>query len=242
MIARLILGWFLGFLGIVSNALVWGQTTSSSTATFDGTVVNTNTRQPIVGAFVQANALPERTTVSSSRTRADGSFRLVLDPTRTYSIVTSAEGYKILEEKLAFSDQRADRIYGKEIRLEPGVSTKVQTAMPVVLPTVQFAPRRSDLLPEAQATLRRVATLLQAHPEVRIEAAGHTDTIGDIKLNRMLALDRAEAVRLFLVELGVDQSRINVQSYGGTRPLPGPLSNEARARNKRVELLIQPNQ
>lgn len=238
MMARLLFKLFLiAFLpGLPST--VRAQNATPSLATLEGTVVNARTRQPIAGAIVRASSLPDRGSAETSQTAPDGTFVLRLNPALTYSIRTSAEGYKDLEEKLAFSDQRADRIYGKQIRLEPG--SGVPTAMPVVLPTIQFASRRSDLSATAMITLRQVAAQLEAHPTVRIEAAGHTDTIGDIGLNRILASDRAEAVRAFLVQLGINKTRIDVRSYGGAKPLPGPLSPERRAKNKRVELIVLP--
>lgn len=239
MMARLIFGTFISVFLAILPMVVWAQNGPLSRAMLEGTVVNERTRLPIAGATVEASPLPDRAVTATGQTNADGSFTLRLDPTRTYSIITRANGYKDLEEKLAFSDQRAERIYGKQIRLEPGNTPKM--AMPVVLPTIQFAPRRSDLSSAAMAALREVAALLEAHPAVRIEAAGHTDTIGDISLNRMLADDRAEAVRTFLEQLGISKTRIDVRGYGGVKPLPGPLSPERRAKNKRVELLVLPS-
>jgi outer membrane protein OmpA-like peptidoglycan-associated protein len=236
MMAHLLFSVYLSVFFCGLCTAVWAQQTPVSQALLEGTVVNARTRQPIAGATVRASPLPDRASSETSQTAPDGTFVLRLNPALTYSIRTSAEGFKDLEEKLAFSDQRADRLYGKQIRLEPG--TDVPTPMPVVLPTIQFAPRQSDLSAAAMSTLRQVATLLKAYPSVRIEAAGHTDTIGDISLNRILASDRAEAVRAYLVQLEIDKTRIDVRSYGGTKPLPGPLSPDRRAQNKRVELKI----
>lgn len=239
MIARLFFSAFLIVFLLIFGSSAWGQSNPSSSAILDGTVVNARTRQPIAGATVRAKPLSEPAASTSSQTASDGSFSLKLDPAQTYAITTSADGYKDREEKLAFSDQRADRLYGKEIRLEPGSAAK--PTMPVVLPIIQFAPRRSDLSADAITTLRQVAAQLEAHPAVRIEAAGHTDTIGDISLNKVLANDRAEAVRAYLVQLGINKARIDVRSYGGAKPLPGPLSPERRAKNKRVELIVLPS-
>lgn len=227
---------FLSLFSTLVNQTAYSQQNPSSVAQLEGTVVDARTRLPIAGAVVRAYPLPDRTGSTVSQTGADGTFRLRLDPTRTYAILTRAEGYNDLEEKLAFSDQRAERLYGKQIRLEPGTPPKATP--PVVLPTIQFAPRRYDLSSEAMTTLREVAAQLTAHPTVRIEAAGHTDTIGDIALNRQLGLERAEAVRTFLFQLGIAQSRVEIRSYGGTKPLPGPLTPERRAKNKRVELRV----
>ncbi|MCY7356152.1 MAG: OmpA family protein [Rudanella sp.] len=234
--------YFSAFLIIFLSAFgpgAWAQNNRPSLAILDGTVVNARTRLPIAGATVRAKPLSEPAASTSSQTAPDGSFSLKLDPAQTYAITTSAEGYNDREEKLAFSDQRADRLYGKEIRLEPGSAAK--PTMPVVLPTIQFSPRRSDLSVAATTILQQVAALLETHSTVRIEAAGHTDTIGDISLNRILASDRAEAVRAFLVQLGTNKARIDVRSYGGGKPLPGPLSLERRAQNKRVELIVLPS-
>lgn len=239
MMAHLLFRLFLSIFLAGVFTVIRAQQPPASHALLEGTVVDARTRQPIAGATVRASPLPNRVSSETGKTSPNGTFLLRLNPALIYSIRTSAEGYKDLEEKLAFSDQRADRLYGKEIRLEPGEAAK--TAMPVVLPTILFAPRRSDLSPVAMTTLRQVAAQLEAHPSVRIEAAGHTDTLGDIGLNRILATDRAEAVRAFLVQLGINKTRIDVRSYGGAKPLPGPLSPERRTKNKRVELLVLPS-
>lgn len=213
------------------------QAQNGSLATLEGTVVNAITHQPVIGALVQATPLSTQMPPVTGRSGTNGNFVLRLDPSQTYSILTRAEGFKDQEEKLAFSDQRAYRLYGKQILLEPGNAPPKPT-LPFILPTILFAPRRSDLSPEAISILREVAALLEANPTVRIEAAGHTDTIGDIGLNRLLGLERAETVRTFLLQMGIPTNRVEIRSYGGTRPLPGPLSVARRARNKRVELRV----
>jgi OmpA-OmpF porin, OOP family len=225
---------------IWSILFIWSnvaQAQNASVATLEGTVMNAITRQPIIGASVQATPLSTQMPPITGRSGTNGNFVLRLDPSLTYSILTRAEGFKDQEEKLAFSDQRAYRLYGKQILLEPGNSPP-KPSLPLTLPTILFAPRRADLSPEAISILREVAALLEANPTVRIEAAGHTDTIGDIGLNRILGLERAEAVRTFLLQMGIPTSRVEIRSYGGTRPLPGPLSAQRRARNKRVELKV----
>ena len=138
--ARLLSNVFPIIVLSVLDAVVLAQNTPFSLALLEGTVVNARTRQPIAGATVQASPLPDRVGSVSSKTGPDGSFLLRLDPVRTYTILTRAVGYIDLEEKLAFSDQRTARLYGKQIRLEPG--TPSQTTMPAVLPTILFAPRR----------------------------------------------------------------------------------------------------
>ena len=74
------------------------------------------------------------------------------------------------------------------------------------------------LKPQAQATLARQAAWLQEYPETRIRVAGNCDERGTREYNLALGARRAEAVKSYLVSLGVDASRITTVSYGKERP------------------------
>ena len=106
---------------------------------------------------------------------------------------------------------------------------------PLVLECVHFRIGLSVLSPQAQATLRRVARSLQEHPEVRVEISGHTDITGPPALNQRLSRDRAEAVRRFVIELGVDPSRIATVWYGPAKPIASNDTVDGRALNRRAE-------
>ncbi len=109
-------------------------------------------------------------------------------------------------------------------------------ARPLILQGVNFELNRSNLTPESFRTLDDVAESLIANAEVRIEVAGHTDSTGPRTLNMRLSQARAQAVKAYLAQRGVDPSRMVAQGYGPDRPIATNTTAEGRAQNRRVEL------
>jgi OOP family OmpA-OmpF porin len=86
-------------------------------------------------------------------------------------------------------------------------------------------------------TLDRVARSLLDWPEVRVEVAGHTDSIGTEEYNEDLSYRRARAVKDYLVSEGVAADRMDVRGFGESRPIADNASEDGRAKNRRVELV-----
>lgn len=103
---------------------------------------------------------------------------------------------------------------------------------PVVLPNVLFKLGTPELLPEGIPVLDQLATELKNRPTLKVRVAGHTDKIGEPEKNQVLSEQRAEAVKNYLVKVGILAERISTVGYGDARPLyPSP-----DARNRRVEV------
>jgi outer membrane protein OmpA-like peptidoglycan-associated protein len=106
----------------------------------------------------------------------------------------------------------------------------------VTLRGVNFELGKAVLLPVSQEILQDVARSLVSNPTVRVEVAGHTDSTGSREVNERLSLARAESVKAFLIENGVEADRMEVQGYASTQPLASNKTASGRAQNRRVEL------
>lgn len=108
---------------------------------------------------------------------------------------------------------------------------------------VNFEFDRSVLLPSATPTLDAVADVLVRYPELRIEIAGHTDSVGSEPYNQALSERRAESVRVYLLEnFDIAPDRLTSVGFGETRPLMPNTSQTERALNRRVEFeLLNPD-
>jgi outer membrane protein OmpA-like peptidoglycan-associated protein len=106
----------------------------------------------------------------------------------------------------------------------------------VTLRGVNFELGKAVLLPISREILQDVARSLVTNPAVRVEVAGHTDSTGSRAVNERLSLARAEAVKAFLIENGVDADRMEVQGYASTQPVASNKTVSGRAQNRRVEL------
>ncbi len=107
-----------------------------------------------------------------------------------------------------------------------------------VLSSVYFDFDRYDLRADAKAVLEKNVAVLRKHSGWRIELEGHCDEIGTEEYNITLGWKRADAVRDFLVESGIERTRLGRISYGKMRPVSLGLDEAVRAKNRRVEFKI----
>lgn len=124
--------------------------------------------------------------------------------------------------------------------LLPGtLATEIALNRIVELDPVQFAAGSSDLLDESVPILTEAAEILVQNPVGSVEIEGHTDSSGDEETNLELSQERADAVRDFLIEEGVDADRLTATGYGETRLLVDPdESDEDKATNRRIEFRV----
>lgn len=101
-----------------------------------------------------------------------------------------------------------------------------------------FAPGQSQLRPEARENLSKVVDFVQRNPSARVRIEGHTDSTGSANLNQALSQRRAEAVMRALIEDGVDASRLEAVGFGKDQPVADNATEEGRARNRRVEIVV----
>jgi outer membrane protein OmpA-like peptidoglycan-associated protein len=107
---------------------------------------------------------------------------------------------------------------------------------PIVLRNVKFEFDKYRLTVKADSLLDLVAASLKTLPDVKVEVAGHCDWIGSEAYNQKLSIQRAEAVRDYLIKNGVKAESLTFIGYGETKPLADNKTDEGRALNRRVEL------
>lgn len=103
---------------------------------------------------------------------------------------------------------------------------------------VLFASGQAMLTPGAMRRLQMLATVLREHPDRQVVIEGYTDNIGSVSANRDLSQRRADAVRNFLIQNGVDAARISALGYGEASPLTPNATEAGRLQNRRVEVVI----
>lgn len=103
---------------------------------------------------------------------------------------------------------------------------------------ILFATGSSTLEGESTPTLQEIATMLKAHPELKLTIEGHTDNVGSAAANQTLSEQRAAAVAQYLeTNAQIDPSRLVTKGFGDTRPVAPNTTAEGRAQNRRVELV-----
>lgn len=105
---------------------------------------------------------------------------------------------------------------------------------------VFFGQDSDEILESSNEILVEVAEFLQDNPKIiRIRIEGHTDALGEAEYNVELSQKRAQAVRLFLQEHGVDLARMQAIGLGEVRPIGSNRNAEGRAENRRVEFHVE---
>jgi outer membrane protein OmpA-like peptidoglycan-associated protein len=99
--------------------------------------------------------------------------------------------------------------------------------------------KEDRLNPKAKPELDRLIDLLNKNKSVNIEVAGYADDGGNTRVEKMIAMRRAKEVEKYLIMHGLPENRITVKSYGNTRPLVPGSSEKAKAKNRRVEIIVR---
>ena len=103
---------------------------------------------------------------------------------------------------------------------------------------VLFKTGSFELLPGARERLAKVSGIVIAHPGLRLEVEGHTDSVGSDDYNQQLSEKRAGAVRDYLVQQGIAADGIVARGLGKTQPVATNDTPEGRQQNRRVELVL----
>ena len=101
-----------------------------------------------------------------------------------------------------------------------------------------FDSSRHNLTPAAQIRLARLSGILASHPGLKLQVEGHTDNTGAKDYNTQLSQKRADAVRDYLVSVGIVPETISSQGLGDADPVGDNTTSAGRQQNRRVELVI----
>ena len=103
---------------------------------------------------------------------------------------------------------------------------------------VLFRSGSFDLLPGARERLAKVSGIVLAYPTLHVAIEGHTDSIGSDDYNQQLSERRAQAVRDYFVQQGINSGAVEARGYGKTEPIATNDTPEGRQQNRRVELIL----
>jgi outer membrane protein OmpA-like peptidoglycan-associated protein len=99
---------------------------------------------------------------------------------------------------------------------------------------VFFDVDKYELKSESKLELDKLVHLMKKFPFMKIEIGGHTDNTGDAAKNKTLSLNRAKAVKDYLVKAGIDATRMSAVGYGDAIPIADNSTPEGRSQNRRT--------
>ena len=114
-----------------------------------------------------------------------------------------------------------------------GELNKIVSANPI-----DFLRDRIELTTRAKAAAGELAVVIRACPSMKIEIQAHTDKTGKRQANIRLSKKRADAVRDYLVQLGLSPDLMTAVGYGPDRPVASNRTEAGRAKNRRIEFRV----
>lgn len=153
-----------------------------------------------------------------------------------YQVVASSDkGYFFATSSILAGDGEVqpDGSYSLSVLITP-----IRDGALLTLDNITFETNSANLKSSSFAELDRVIELMHQNPSVIIEIAAHTDDVGSEEYNFKLSSRRAQSVITYLNKKGIVNKRFEARGYGKSRPLAPNDTEESRAMNRRVELII----
>ena len=151
-----------------------------------------------------------------------------------YLFHAHADGYVFNSLNFEPKESSFNKTYEIEIlldRLEVGKSVNLQN--------IFFETNSYQLSNSSTIELNLLIDLLNENESLTIEIAGHTDNVGDAKLNQKLSENRAKAVYIYLIANGIAQKRLTYKGYGTTEPKATNETEQGKQQNRRTEFTIK---
>lgn len=142
----------------------------------------------------------------------------------------------------AYMDVQEKKLRERLQSVGVGISKDKETgAITLIMPgNITFPTAQYSVLASFYPTLDAVADVLKEYNKTSITISGHTDNVGRDDANLTLSQNRANAVSQYLISRGVAGGRINAVGFGKSRPVADNSTENGRAQNRRVEIVINP--
>jgi Outer membrane protein and related peptidoglycan-associated (lipo)proteins len=170
---------------------------------------------------------------------ADAEVRRIKDSTNAAAEVARIKGMSIAEvQRIKDSTNAAAALRLAQQKSNDTVFVLIK-GKTIVLRGVNFEFNKATLTKESEIILWRAYNAMVANPEVAVVITGHTDNVGSQKYNQVLSMKRAEAVKNWLVEKGIESSRMRTVGRGLNEPVASNETDAGRAENRRIEFYVE---
>ncbi len=157
---------------------------------------------------------------------------LALMPTSSITYTLKAVGWDtVIQRSVSISVEPAPEI------LSPPPPMLRKQGDKVIL-SIQFKTNSQEIPESAEADLNDLFRVLKKLPRLVVQITGHTDRKGNEEFNTKLSFSRAESVQTYLIEKGIEPTRLFVSGVGSSEPLMPNTSREGRLKNRRIEITV----
>lgn len=181
---------------------------------FDGLVFDAVTKKPLPGKFSLVNIKTGVEVIKSEADQVNGTFTVSLPINEEYALSVSYPGYTFYSQNFNMTVADNQESFHMDVPMNP-----ITAGPPTALRNVFFDLDKATLRPESYVELNKLRDFLKANSAIKIEIGGHTDTRGDEAANLKLSDARAKSVKDYLIQQGIEASRLSSKGYGETMPI-----------------------
>ncbi|HKE31461.1 MAG TPA: OmpA family protein [Candidatus Angelobacter sp.] len=192
----------------------------------------------------QARVEAEQTAQQAAREKAQAEQQLQQSQQQQQALAQQAEQARLqaqqAEQGRLQSEQQAEQQRQRLLQQLNQVLQTKDTAKGLIVNVsdVLFDTGYATLKPEAKVRLAKVAGLILAYPDLRLEVNGYTDSTGSHEFNQRLSERRADSVRDFLISQGVSSGNVGARGFAESDPIASNSTATGRQLNRRVELVV----
>ena len=145
-----------------------------------------------------------------------------------YDVKITSQSYFILDTLISI-----DKSQSIDLSL-----TKIEKGSRIQLSKINFLRASTRVTDESLPYLDNLLHIFSVDNNIKVTIEGHTDSVGDNEANQRLSEARANAVKTYLQNKGVAEDRIVAEGFGETRPVASNDTREGKAKNRRVEFIL----
>ncbi len=199
-----------------------------------GKVTNSKNGSALEAKFELIDLATSKIIMQSSSNNANGEFLVCLPADKDYALNVSKDGYLFHSENFSLKEVSSiTKPFEMNIKMQP-----IEVGEAVVLKNIFFETASYDLKDESRVELNKLVQFLNHNTSIKIEIGGHTDNVGDKQSNLNLSQSRAQSVYNYLVEHGIDKTKLTYKGYGDNKPIAVNDTDINRAFNRRTEFTI----
>jgi len=198
-----------------------------------GKVSNKATGDPVETTITFRDGLDMDSLSSVISDPETGKFLAKLPTQGFVGVEAFAPGFMYYGENLLLDTLFSKPRIQRDIQLAP-----IRAGERGILGNIYFDPGKWEILPNSKAELQRMLKFLRLNPSLVIELGGHTDDTGRRQDKQQLSQNRADAVRQYLIDEGIDPRRLIARGYGMSNPIASNHTASGRKKNRRVEFMV----
>lgn len=198
-----------------------------------GIVRNSETNEVISAEITYSSLSTNKEVGTANSDESTGAYQIVLPGGTNYGFSAKKEGFLPVSEQLDLSEISAYEEIQQDLYLVP-----IKKDAKIVINNLYFDTGKWDIRSESFVELNQLAEILKTNQSVTIEIGGHTDSDGSSDSNKTLSKNRSQSVVTYLMNQGIEKSRLISKGYGETIPRVDNTTEENKQLNRRVELKV----